>query len=532
MGLQHSGVAAVLIESCPRTVNLSSRSIYRSNYDDGDTVIDMLQQNLNPQDYALSAYNSMSAPAEILMSPNVTKIGCATQQCGGKKSMLCVTDEKTTSENLMEEPSAATNPSRPINDAAYCSGGSLTESQINCQILSFINHKRFALANGMQRNGYCEQNCELLPRAKNMNKLAWSCDLERKALDAVKCSWGEPPDNGHGFAFVSEYDYEDSMSDIVRALVSKIDYSNFTLVNYEGVVYSGSSSERLMKGYANLMRSTATKIGCVHKICYDFGTPIFNFYCITDQPDIKEGDKIYETGSGSCDCADFCDSTGLCTVSRPAPTCIEAIFPKPTIEDPDTICAHGDMTDALRILMMDMHNVRRAQLARGQLKYSGNMLPSATNMNRLVWSCTLEKEAHDHLAKCPTEGYIEPSCLSPVDNFYRAAITSDISTFKEMTIKTIRVWWDVYQNYPNPGSSAVFTESLVGTPIESYTRMGWAQTREIGCSIAKCGDEYVLSCRYRPNGNIVNNPMYNVGLVCSECYIFGAGSCGSGGLCG
>ncbi|CAJ0602059.1 unnamed protein product [Cylicocyclus nassatus] len=370
--------------------------------------------------------------------------------------------------------------------------------------------------------------------------MAWSCDLERKASDALAlCTLlYAPPDTGHGYAFFSDYfDYEEiGMSDILREVVSRIDQQNFTLVNDEGVAYSGSSSlvdESPLKDYANLMRSTATKIGCSYKSCVDeFGLPINNFLCITDQPDIKEGDKIYETGSGSCDCANFCDPTGLCTVSRPAPTCIEAIFPKPTIEDPDTICAHGDMTDALRILMMDMHNVRRAQLARGQLKYNGNMFPSATNMNRLVWSCALEKEAHDHLAKCPTEGYIEPTCLSPVDNFYRAAITSDISTFKEMTIKTIRVWWDVYQNYPNPGSSAVFTESLVGTPIESYTRMGWAQIREIGCSIAKCGDEYVLSCRYRPNGNIVNNPMYNVGLVCSECYIFGAGSCGSGGLCG
>ncbi|CAJ0602134.1 unnamed protein product [Cylicocyclus nassatus] len=436
---------------------------------------------------------------------------------------------------LEEEPSAIT------TNAAYCRGGSFTEDEINCQILSMINHKRFALANGMQRNGWCDrtndtvENCDNLPRAKDMNKLTWSCDLERKASDALdnmNCTeWDARVDTGHGFAYFSEKG-EFNTSDVIRAWVSGIDVKTLTPVSPEGVTYLLSKNGRYLLDYANLMRSTATKIGCAHRSCNGSDDSITVFYCITDQPDLKEGEKIYETGSGSCDCTNFCDPTGLCTVSRPAPTCIEAIFPKPTIEDPDTICAHGDMTDALRILMMDMHNIRRAQLARGQLNYSENMLPSATNMNRLVWSCALEKEAHDHLAKCPTEGYIEPSCLSPVDNFYRAAITSDLSSFKEMTIKTIRVWWDVYQSYPNPGSSAVFTESLVGTPIESYTRMGWAQTREIGCSIAKCGDDYVLSCRYRPNGNIVNNSMYNVGLVCSECYTFGAGSCGSGGLCG
>ncbi|CAJ0602135.1 unnamed protein product [Cylicocyclus nassatus] len=248
-------------------------------------------------------------------------------------------------------------------------------------------------------------------------------------------------------------------------------------------------------------------------------------------PDIKEGEKVYEAGSGSCDCA-YCDSTGLCAFPKPTPTCIKAIFPQPTAKERDTICGHGDMTDTLRILMMDMHNIRRAQLASGQLKYDGQSFPSATNMNRLIWSCALEKEAHDYLATCPKEAYKNPTCLGPMENFYRATISGNSSTFKETSKKILKQWWDVYQNYPNPGLSADYTASLIDTPVESYTRMAWAQTREIGCSIAKCGNEYLQSCRYRPNGNVINKPIYNVGHVCSECYTLGAGPCGSGGLCG
>ncbi|CAJ0602051.1 unnamed protein product [Cylicocyclus nassatus] len=423
-----------------------------------------------------------------------------------------------------------------VPDIPYCSGGSFTESQITCKILSFINHYRFALANGMQQNGRCSSDrrtvCRSLPEARDMNKLRWSCDLERIARAAITNCSSDAPNTGHGYVFLSSYDRHHNIpiTSMLHKHHSAINHHSFSSV-YGGVTYL--DADRKLKGYANLMRSTATEIGCARQVCHNPGQPsVLNLYCITNQPDLKHGDKVYEAGSGSCDCSNFRDPIGLCTVSRPIPLCVEPIFPDISGQESDTICGHGDMTDALRILILDMHNIRRAQLAGGQLRYHGRMLPTASNMNRLIWSCALEQQARDYIATCPKRAHRKPSCLNPAENFYRGTITSDLFTFEDMVKKAIREWWDVYQYHPNPDSSAIFTDSLVGTPVESYTRMAWAQTREIGCSIARCGDEYVQSCRYQPEGNIVNNPMYNIGTVCSECYTFGAGSCGSGGLCG
>ncbi|KHJ81697.1 hypothetical protein OESDEN_18615 [Oesophagostomum dentatum] len=57
--------------------------------------------------------------------------------------------------------------------------------------------------------------------------------------------------------------------------------------------------------------------------------------------------------------------------------------------------------------------------------------------------------------------------------------------------------------------------------------MAWARTNKLGCSIARCSDEYVTVCRYLEKGNVVRQQVYIPGRLCSMC----TSGCDQDGLC-
>ncbi|VDM80629.1 unnamed protein product, partial [Strongylus vulgaris] len=147
-----------------------------------------------------------------------------------------------------------------------------------------------------------------------------------------------------------------------------------------------------------------------------------------------------------------------------------------------------------------------------------------------VWDCDLEKQAHNWVAKCPTG----PE-LSKGENFYRGpGVQVRILNFLSQSVTE---WWKVFRSVDGPGASALYTSSHEGTRIDSYTQMAWAKTRYLGCSIARCGDDFVESCRYRVIGNTPGENMYETGRACTNCPTGSACNVGSpgytaDGLCG
>ncbi|CAJ0609972.1 unnamed protein product [Cylicocyclus nassatus] len=101
-----------------------------------------------------------------------------------------------------------------------------------------------------------------------------------------------------------------------------------------------------------------------------------------------------------------------------------------------------------------------------------------------------------------------------------------------MNEKTVTEWWKPVRKVKSLGANNYFRSKHKRTAIRSYTLMGWASTREMGCSIAKCGEDWVEACRYYPPGNKVNTKMYETGTPCSGCNKLepcdtGLGLCGS-----
>ncbi|CAJ0601449.1 unnamed protein product [Cylicocyclus nassatus] len=410
------------------------------------------------------------------------------------------------------------------DDDAYCKNGAMSKDDVN-QILTVVNELRTKLANGLQESVDSKGNPITLPAAKNMRKMAYDCALERKAanaLDGICSETPEMPQNENGY-FIS-YDFAvKSWKEDIYDVQQKFE-SNFIFLVTEGTVKFMPQQKEAFN-YANLMRGSASNIGCAVSSCLGIHVKC----CFTDQSSIQSGEQVYELGTGeNCEC----DGTLTCENSL----CVEALaeFPGSSSAEPSTWCGWSKISDTMRMHMKDTHNFRRSTLALGQvIDNTGAKLPAATNMNYLVWNCTLEKEAHDYLGNCPTEGYQRPADNSPAQNFYRGPITVNEPTWRDMNKKTITEWWKPSRKVAGPGQNAHFRIAHNSTSIKSYTLMGWASSRQLGCSIAKCGNDWVEACRYYPPGNKVDSLQYKPGTTCSQCSRVGAGPCNAQlGLCG
>ncbi|CAJ0593903.1 unnamed protein product [Cylicocyclus nassatus] len=189
-------------------------------------------------------------------------------------------------------------------------------------------------------------------------------------------------------------------------------------------------------------------------------------------------------------------------------------------EGENTQCPNNiGMTDTLRELFLNSHNSKRTQLAQGLVREkNGNLLPQATNMIRLDLDCELEAGAIAYAKTCP-HAASDPSTRNETGELYhRVSVSSTVPTQEDGIKNAVTNWWKVVSFYPGIGMKAMFRKAHVKTPIESFTQVGWARTKSLGCSIVTCESDYVVICRYYPKGNIVGENVYIPGDTCTQFF--------------
>ncbi|CAJ0610005.1 unnamed protein product [Cylicocyclus nassatus] len=391
-----------------------------------------------------------------------------------------------------------------VEGAAQCSGGALDAANIET-LLQAANLGRSELV----RKGLEIQLLPLLPAANAMNQVYWSCNLEKKALASTKrCDSTETRTS----AFNAVY---------VTMMLEQL--PNICFSNGEQVKCSKQSGQEELNMFIDLfLDANVTEIGLAY-YCNDLGER--SVYWITNTRTPKDGDTLYEKGSGkceSCSAGTVCDSTTqLCardaTANPDFPTGANTKCPK-----------NAEMTDELRMNYMDMHNYRRKLLANGEVaKNNGNLFPKAANMMKLELDCDLEADAIAYAGTCPKD----VSHINRVDvgEHYHRVPVSSAPTPRDALKSAVTNWWKVVRSHPGPGVKEVtFRDKYIGQPIETFTQMGWAATSKLGCSVVKCSSDYVVICRYSPKGNIDEQKLYIPGTPCSKC----PGKCYSDlGLC-
>ncbi|CAJ0602873.1 unnamed protein product [Cylicocyclus nassatus] len=370
-------------------------------------------------------------------------------------------------------------------------------------VLKAVNDARQKLANGIQTNGKIDADTDGPPLPPGqIDALTWSCSLEEaaKVILTADCSTAEhmPPTGNTGlfnYGYGSGEGYEmyyligdDAVLDQWLKQIESFGLKN-DFIGEEDVKFDGTTG---LAQYANLMREDITEIGCVESVCKnDDGDDLTLVYCLTD-------------------------NERKATSAAPTPQS-PAEFP-PATSGPNERCPQNTgMHDTLRTKFLDMHNYRRAELAKGNVaKRNGNYLPQSSDMQRMRYNCALEKEVIDYVSTCPSSKSAESTRPDVGENFIRVP-QEGLATYLLAAQKAVTSWWKVIRSEEGPGMQVYFRQKHVGTPIESFTQMGWSTSRKLGCAVAKCGSDYVAVCRYSPRGNYVEQVIYKKGTPCTGC---------------
>ncbi|RCN40921.1 hypothetical protein ANCCAN_13146 [Ancylostoma caninum] len=148
-------------------------------------------------------------------------------------------------------------------------------------------------------------------------------------------------------------------------------------------------------------------------------------------------------------------------------------WPKPN-------CGNPALNNGMRKVFLDMHNEFRGRVARGQTETSAG------------W------------------GIAPPAAL-----MYRMALSQWWSQLARFGMRSNMMF---YQSEYNRGARNVL----------KWAKMAWWSNKRVGCSIKHCGSFYVVSCMYSPGGLNVNQYVYRVAAVCSDCP---RGQCDGQALC-
>ncbi|EYC42325.1 hypothetical protein Y032_0535g3088 [Ancylostoma ceylanicum] len=163
---------------------------------------------------------------------------------------------------------------------------------------------------------------------------------------------------------------------------------------------------------------------------------------------------------------------------------------------------------------LNAHNLRRQHLALGQLvKRNGNRLPTAANMLKMKYNCSLEAAALTHARLCTNTGSSGRANIG--ENIAR--ISKSVAHNKLQAIeKAVSSWWKQSRGSVNIGQKAYYRARH--TPVAQFVQMAWSSTYMLGCGIAGCTGFYSIVCQYYPAmSDVFDVTIYQPGTPCSAC---------------
>ncbi|KAK6024142.1 SCP-like protein [Ostertagia ostertagi] len=273
--------------------------------------------------------------------------------------------------------------------ADYGCSEDLTQTDKTRKIfLDFHNDVRRNISTGIQPNRPVYSR--FLGPAKNMYKLKWDCDLEKKAQYQVSsCTFKVPP----GMCRLSMSQNSISVNYVNGKEEEALRFAQKNWMNpvtTYGVPPNRKFFYRL-ETFANIANHKNMKLGCAYKVC---GSEML-VACIYGTKRIPPMQELWENGR-TCECDahpdSFC-SNGICEtnmVMKPE-TKTSTKKPRPPVEGPDSCKANTGMTDDLREIFLKKHNYYRSFVAKGLAKDKfGGYAPKAARMLKMVYDCEIE----------------------------------------------------------------------------------------------------------------------------------------------
>ncbi|PIC34430.1 hypothetical protein B9Z55_014080 [Caenorhabditis nigoni] len=172
--------------------------------------------------------------------------------------------------------------------------------------------------------------------------------------------------------------------------------------------------------------------------------------------------------------------------------------------------------------VLDHHNNIRSQLALGNFVTKRHTKRAAgSNIRRFEWNNTLEKSA-DSFARTNPSKHSNINDIGENLFWHWSTKPGDFNKYGSLAAGS---WIQEFQE--KYWDSNILTNDLFGSGVGHATQMVWADTYQIGCSVATFKDVHkktgrpitkiCVVCHYWPKGNYLNEPIYLEGQPCSEC---------------
>ncbi|BCE00322.1 CAP domain-containing protein [Marinicellulosiphila megalodicopiae] len=188
-------------------------------------------------------------------------------------------------------------------------------------------------------------------------------------------------------------------------------------------------------------------------------------------------------------------------------------------------------------IILDKINEFRSQVALGLLDdANGNPVPTATNMNKLVWDDALALVATQYAAQ-KIWGHNSNRQSDLGDNFELASFSQlgyvgeNIYVASSTSVPTINTLLNGFDAWESEVADWVYSTSTNGdcepnSACGHFTQDAWAKTRYIGCGFIRADEiqnlnfnwpSTYLVCNYFPGGNYIGQPVYLSGEIASAC---------------
>uniref|UniRef100_UPI00358FC4E8 cysteine-rich secretory protein LCCL domain-containing 2-like n=1 Tax=Myxine glutinosa TaxID=7769 RepID=UPI00358FC4E8 len=157
-------------------------------------------------------------------------------------------------------------------------------------------------------------------------------------------------------------------------------------------------------------------------------------------------------------------------------------------------------------------------------KLRGQVSPSASNMEYMVWDEQLAMSAADWAKKC-----VWDHGPSNVVSYIGQNLGVYWGRPRPLTYH-VRSWYNEVNWYAYPGwgeCNPSCPMSCSGPVCTHYTQLVWATTNRMGCAVNYCNrmsvwgmtweNAFYLVCNYAPKGNWMGQAPYRRGSPCSRC---------------
>ncbi|EYC07209.1 hypothetical protein Y032_0071g526 [Ancylostoma ceylanicum] len=372
--------------------------------------------------------------------------------------------------------------------AAFGCRNSLISDEWREMVLNFHNDKRRNVAIGKQnfKGG-------TMPKAQNMNELAWDCNLEKEAQEnAEQCT--DYTSQKYGFNQqkfkCKTCDANEKAKEVLNTWWKEVRSATLS----DGNKYDKTT----VPHFGQMAFHESTIMACSYAAC----SGQTNLLCLYEKAAVDQ-QVLYTAGDTCGGCAQNCINN-LCQ-------------PNPVNHIADTkTCNDGNLSDELTEAATNMHNYYRRVIATGWAKDPKSAYaPRASKMNKLEYLCDLYGKS----AAEKVDG-----CAWPVpDPTTGVQITHKISNnwtipHRDALEQAISTWYGELEKAGGIGEDPTYKDDMKTNGLWNYANLANEANTKVGCAVKSCQKQgYTLvACQY--DGTLSDDdPIYTTGNLCSKC---------------